>query len=1129
MIDAVLLAFSGVSSTTPSKAPCGRALCKMFLNSLLCLAVLLASPVWAQVATGDILGTVVDASGAVVSGASVRVENSGTHEVRTSTTKASGEFVFSSLQPGTYVVTIRTPSFKTFSTSNVVVLASDRVRVNASLTPGAIDERVEVTASPSALQTDSTTVGNTITEKTLVDAPLIGRNYISLVQVQAGVNAGSPTSFGSGENLTDRRLTSSISANGQQEFYNNNLVDGLDNNTRSVGLVILRPSVEAIAEVRTDINLYNAEVGRTGGAVINVITKSGDNQVHGSAYEFFRNDITDARNFFTPTFLHKPEQRQNQFGGSISGPIKRDKTFFFGDYEGFRQINGNNTVYITTVPTAAEEATPGYLGDIINPFTRTPLANIPTASIDPTSLAYFKLFPAPNLPGTANNFIYNPSASLYQNIGDVRIDHHFSQNDTLFARYSYNRDIAFNPPGFPSVGGVGTSGMLQGVGGDDIYAHNGQLGYTHIFTPQLLMELKAGYDLFSDFATPINNGQNLNNGGPYNIPNANVCPIPVCSGLASVYVIGYGLLGDSLAAPASIIEHNTQFTGSLTYTHGKQTLKMGGGLIRRNFTFQGNIYAKGIAEFLPTVVTPSAANPTGTFQPSLQHFFAGAPYVSVRSLFTSRPYDRTWEPSGYFQDDWRATSHLTLNLGVRYDVFTKLNQKGNNFSNFDLSSLSIIESANGGIQNDYHDVSPRFGFDADLGHGRVLRGGFGLSFFPGNSNSSLVLSNPPIGFTSGNVFNVTPLSKTGVPAVTIQSTATASLSGSLISEPLSQPDSYLEQFNLLFQQEYRGTVFTVGYVGELGRRLVDQIPNADIPAPNGPYPGNVAGAAPPLVYAAQLPKVNTINYYGPFGASSYNSVQFSADRRISHGLTANLNYTLSHNLDDLIEVFDGDSQSIYGFGDLPSKIGSYDYGNSDLDLRSRFAGYFSYDLPFGKNGSHFYKSALGGFRFNGLGFWQTGSAFTVTSSVTQASGLATINLPTVTIDRPNVVGTPTKTGGIGSNNTFFNINAFAQQPYGTAGNERRNQLFGPDYRRGDLSLFKTIPIHERLNLELRAECVNFTNTPNFAKPITTLTAYNPTNAAGVNTASAASGFGQVTSTLFGTTGRQFQFAGRFSF
>ncbi len=1072
---------------------------------LVCLLFLFALPAVAQVATGDVLGTVADSSGAMLPGASVRLENTGTHEVRTFTTRGGGEYVFTALQPGTYSVTVTSPNFSRYTTSGIVLSASDRIRVDARLEAGSVDQSVEVTATPSSLQTDNTTVGSTITEKTLVDAPVNGRNYFGIIQVQAGINAGFYGSLGNGSQQADRRLTSSISANGQPETFNNNLVDGLDNNGRASGLVELRPSVEAIAEIRTDINLYNAEVGRTGGAVINVITRSGTNKIHGSVFEFFRNDVTDARNFFSKaaTLPRKPELRQNQYGGSLSGPIFRDKTFFAVDYEGFRRIDGNNTVSLVTVPTAVEEATPGYLGDLGGP-------TIPTASIDPTALAYFKLFPTPNLPGAANNFLSDPSASLYTSTGDLRVDHHFSPNDSLFGRYSYNSTSAFIPNPFPSVNGVGAGGLISGTGNDTVTVHNGQFGYTHIFTPSLVMELKAGYTYFDVFATAPNFGNNLNNTAPYLIPNANQCNN--CSGLAPISISGYASLGDPIALPTMDIEHTTQFAGSLTYTHGRNTFKAGGALIRRNISFSTPVYNKGLFVF-------ASATP----QLSLASFFRGAPFVESRQALLIKPYDRTWEPSGFFQDDWRVNDHLTLNLGVRYDVFAKPNEKYGNFANFDLKSLTLIDNATGGITTEFHNVAPRIGFDATIAPGTVLRGGFGLTYFPGDTNNSFFLNNPPIGFSTGNIVVTTPISTAGAAPVVAQPTSSSSLFGSLISKPLHETDSYLEQFNLLLQKEYRGTVVSLGYVGELGRHLFNEVPNADVPAPAGPGAGT---SAPALLYAAQLPRVTTISYFADFGVSSYNSMQVSVERRITHGLTANFNYTYSHTLDDVLETFSGDGSAFAGFGLLPGQIGTYDYGNSPLDLQSRFAGFFSYDMPFGKSGSRLYKGFASGFRLNGLGFWQTGSPFTVTSTVTLPDRLATINLPTVTTDKPNVIASITSNGSL---NQFFNIGSFAQQAYGTAGNERRGNLFGPDLRRGDLSLFKTVPLREGVQLELRAECFNITNTPNFAKPNATITAYAGTNPAGGNVALPSGGFGSITSTAFGYSGRQFQFAGRFSF
>ena len=1086
---------------------------RLFAIFLMCCTL----PILAQVATGDILGTVKDGMGSVVPGATVRLENVGTHETRTFKANASGEYTFTALQPGTYALTVSSPSFKTFAANGVVLAAADRVRLDASLQAGSVGETIEVTATPTSLQTDTSTVGSTITEKTLVDAPLNGRNYVGLVQVQAGVNAGSPTSLLSGNNVVDRRLSSSVSANGQQEIYNNNQVDGLDNNSRATGVPMLRPSVEAIGTIRTDINLYTAVDGRTGGAVIDVISKAGENKFHGSLYEFFRNDITDTRSFFAvPSIIpRKPELRQNQYGASLSGPIFHDRTFFFVDYEGLRRIDATNFVYTATVPTLAEEQTPGYLADITNPFTKTAAANLPATSLDPTGLAYFKLYPAPNLPGASNNYRSNPSSSLFSSLGDVRIDHHFSAKDTLFGRYSYNRTTASIPSPFPTVNGVSAGGVLAAPlpGNSVTITHNGQFGYTHIFTPNLLLELRTGYTYFDLTSVPLNFGQNLNDQAPYRIPNANECNS--CSGLATVNVVGYGALGDSIAQPVFDFEHSTQFSGALTYTRGRQTFRAGASLVHRNFSFQLPIYPKGLFTFAPT-----ATAATGTYIPSLQKLLLGTSYIGVRQAYNEKFYDRVNEPSAFFQDDWRVSDKLTLNMGLRYDVYGKPYEKNGNFANFNLATFTLIDNATGGIQNTYHDVSPRFGFDATIAPGFVLRGGFGLTFFPADSNSTLVLNDPPVGFNLGSTLYTTPISTTGIAPVVAQSTATASLSGALIAKPLNETDSYIEQFNLLTQKEYRGTVLTIGYVGGLGRHIFDNIPNADLPAPTGPVPAGTP--APPVLYKSQLPGVNTINYYANFGVSSYNSLQVSLERRISKGLTANVNYTHAHELDDVLQAFDGDGTAPNGFGLQPGAVGTADYGNSPLDVRDRFAGFFTYDIPSGKT-SGFTKALLGGFRLNGLGFWQIGAPFSVISTVTQGSAsLATINLPTVTGDRPNVVG-PYKAGG--PLTSYFNVSAFAQQPLGTAGNEHRNQVFGPNLRRGDLSLFKTVPVHDTVRLELRAECFNITNTPNFAQPNSTITSY----AGPGNTATNAGGFGTITSTAFGFAGRQFQFAGRINF
>lgn len=287
----------------------------------------------AQVVTADVIGNVTDPSGAAIPGANIAIESLDTHQKRSTISGSDGAYALTALQPGNYKLTVTENGFKTYSANNIAVAGGDRARVDAFLQIGDSTEQITVSADISAMQTASTNVGTTIVGQSMQDLPINGRNYMAMVQVAAGVNAGSPNALAAGSRLDDRRPTSAISANGQPEFANNQLVDGLDNSSRWNSTVELRPPVEAIQEVRTDVNTYNAEVGHTTGASVNILTKSGSDQFHGSAFEFFRNDITDARNFFASpsTLPHKPELRQNQFGGSIGGPIKKDKTFFFGD------------------------------------------------------------------------------------------------------------------------------------------------------------------------------------------------------------------------------------------------------------------------------------------------------------------------------------------------------------------------------------------------------------------------------------------------------------------------------------------------------------------------------------------------------------------------------------------------------------------------------------------------------------------------------------------------------------------------------------------------------------------------------------------------------------------------------
>lgn len=1073
--------------------------------SVLCLS--LSPSAMAQVATGDVLGSVTDSSGATIPNATVRIENAGTHVLRETKSGDNGAYTFTQLQPGTYSLTVTQGGFKTFSNPSLVLVAGDRARVDAALAIGGSNETVEVTTQPSALQTDSTNVGSTVEAKAISDLPLNGRNVYGLVQVAPGVNAGAPNSLTSGTRPDDRRQSSSVSANGQYELVNNNLIDGLDNNERFKGLILLRPSVEAIQTVRVDTNTYTAEVGRTAGASITILTKSGTDQFHGSLYEFFRNDVTDARNYFARTNVlpRKPELRQNQFGGSIGGPILKGRTFFFADLEEFRQVDATGTVYTSTVPTLYEQQHPGDLSDVGGPVTR---------AIDPTALAYFKLYPAPNQPGSSflsgtsvpqNNYLYNPARIQNTTLGDLRLDHHFSDSDTLFGRYSYNKVNTFVPGQLPSVGSVGPGGQAGTYPGlSEITTHNGQLGYTHAFTPNLLMELRTGYTLFLDHVNQLNAGANLNMGTAFSIPNANGCL--GCDGLAPVTPGGgWAGLGDATFLPILLNESAYQYSGGLTWVHKNHTIKTGDALIRRLVSNLQQNYGKPAISFNGT--TP---------QQALSRFFVGQPFNYQRQGLTRRPHVRTWEESAFIQDDWRVLPSLTLNMGVRYDIFTAPDEKDGFFSNLDLNTASLVVSKTGGVRTNYANFAPRFGFAETLAPNLVLRGGFGMTFYANDVQNAFYLQNPPYAFATGTLTSTTPMSA-GVVAFP-SAVSTTNLSGAVWSKPFSYKSAYVEQFNLLVQRDFKGNVATVGYVGELGRHLNAQIPNYNLPVPSG------SATVPALRYATQLPNVNTIQYFGSFAVSNYHSLQTSFERRLSHGLTLNANYTLAHAMDNTNnQGTEGDG----GYGLQPALISTYDYGNSTLDVRHRVAVTANYAIPF-HGSNRMAKWALGNWQVNTLAFWQTGTPFAITSNVTQ-NGRAYINLPTVTSDRPDRIGNPFLSNP-NATTGFLNPAAFARQVLGTAGNAGRNIIHGPHQRRADLSLFKTFPIRDALAMQFRAECFNISNTPNFAQPGGAITSYAATpDANGRYVATNTGNFGVSTSTAAGSAARQFQFAAKITF
>src|SRR5690349_7279195 len=675
------------------------------------MCVLLASAAHAQVTTADILGRVTDSSGAVLPGASITVVNSATRDTRTLNSSETGDYVFNLLPIGTYTVTIELQGFST-QMRTVTVSSGDRARVDAKMSLGTVSENIQVTAEAAPLQTDSSTVGTLFNAKAVQDLPIAGRNIIRLVQMIPGANEGAVSSTANGTRPDDRRQTSSVSVNGNGDTLNNQLVDGVDNNERAIGTVGVRPSIDAIAEVKVQTNLYSADVGRTQGGVINILTKSGTNGFQGTAYEFARSDRFDSQEFFAK---QRPVLKQNQFGGSLGGPIKTDKTFFFVDYEGFRNRQG--VANLLTLPTARmragdfSELSTQIYDPTASPRVAFPGNVIPGNRLDPIAARLVALYPLPNLPGLANNYASTTIRTQNLDTTDFRVDHRFNGNNSLFARYSYNRVNTFTPGACPIVNGIDPNCIVGGIaaggafpGPNHTTASNVVASYVRVFNPSLIGEFKGAYNHPDINSLPANYGKNL--GTQFGIPNTNFDA--KTSGMPLMSTTGYALIGDAQAVPLNTKDKTQQYAASLTKNAGSHSIKMGGGVILRQFSVIQSISPVGVFTF-DTLLTN---NGTGAGGNSIASLLLGYPSTVVRALNPFEPKYHTNEPSLYMQDDWRTRSWLTLNLGLRYDVFTPFTEEGNHLSNFDPATKQmLVAGANGvsktaGVKTDYTNVAP---------------------------------------------------------------------------------------------------------------------------------------------------------------------------------------------------------------------------------------------------------------------------------------------------------------------------------------------------------------------------------------------------------------------------------------
>jgi hypothetical protein len=1120
------------------------------LAILLCGILLMTSAVKAQVLTGDILGTVTDKAGAVLPNATVTVTNKGTNEVHVVRTTDAGEFTVTLLPVGDYSVKVEAAGFKVYTVASIPLSGGDRARVSARLEVGQATETIEVTSVAPALQTDTSSIQQTVAGAAVQDLPLNGRNFISLATLAPGATQGGPNAMSGGTRPDDRRQSSAISVNGQFETMNNYLIDGMDNNDRYIATIGVRPSVDAMQEFSVKTNLYSAEITRTAGGVINIITKSGTNQFHGTAFEFLRNDIADASsnyNFTGGKPLRKGEYRQNQFGASIGGPIKKDKAFAFGDYEDLRIIQGVAFTGLQ-VPDSLERT--GNFSElstpIMDPTTGSQFSGniIPPSRIDQTIKNLVALIPPAtnNIPGP--NYQNNVNRTQYQTTYDIRVDDQISSKDTIFGRYSFNNVNTFTPNAFPAVGGILGGGCYCATGNGFTInptgsfsgpaqqrSQNVQINYSHIFTPNLVFNARAGYLRYALQSLPDNALGAPNAANTMGIPNADIAGNKYAIGLPLMVLFPYASLGDQEFVPELVYDDAYQENDDIHYTKGAHTFAAGFAAIRRYVYLNQSSQPKGFWAFNST---PPSGYTTGT-NDTFAAFLLDLPVTFSRNiqLVTFGSISDEW--GSYIQDDWRVTHSLTLNLGGRWDIFMPFSARHGLMSEWNpvTNSLAIPgvtpnvnDRAN--IQPDYHDFAPRIGFAETILPGLVVRGGYGISYYEGLVSTAPYGENVPYYFSTttncGNNAVKCPTVTQGPPivpsSVNYALAQNTNLNGTITAINPTIRNPYVQQWSLNLQKDFSGNVVGLGYVGNVGHGLPQGINqnlgvNPSFGGPTVPRPLSAAGVfnivgtpGYPTAGGYNQPNI-TLNENS--GYSNYNAMQLTVDRRTQRGLTINAQYTFAKGMSNA-----GSTQSIGGNGGLQwlANRGKFDYGRTGLDVRQHVAVLANYELPLGNS-----LTGLAGYVAKG---WQVNTVIQFSSGLplTVINPSNRLGISGGGADRPNQIAKVTYPHTL---KRWFNPADFQLNPIGFPGNTQVYDVQGPHFRSWDLSIMKLFPVGEHDNLQFRMEGFNILNMPNFLNPNGTI---------------GSASFSPTDSTTWGTLGtitglagppRQFQAALKFIF
>jgi hypothetical protein len=1072
---------------------------------LLVLVALMSLRCEAQATSAEISGSVTDASGAVLPGVTVTAMNVETNTVQSTKSESNGDYVLTNLRPGNYTLTAEAVGFSKLVQTGLHLQVNQQVRLDLALKVGQASQTVEVTARAPLLEGESSSIGTVVNQQMVNQLPLNGRNFTQLATLSPGVTGVGSSASGtiqSGTRPDDKRPGSEIFSNGNREGDNNFLFDGVDDNERLTLSVVLRPAVEAVREFKIQTNLYSADIGRNSGAVIDVISKSGTNQLHGSAFEFIRNSAVDSRTYFNKAGTAFPSLKLNQFGGSFGGPIViphvyngRNKTFFFVDYEGSRRStqaflqgnvptirmrNGDFGETATIYDPTTTRPNPSVAGG----FIRTPFANniIPVGRRDPIAMKMLNAYPLPTGPGRINNYSSSQSIITNSDSGDVRVDEQMTDKDIFFARYSIQKSLNISPSTYPvtNIPGISTPVHLSDeasfAGSSTAPVQHVATSYVRIFTPTLANDFRFGFSRYRLDYVPVDFVTGGGLGNQLGVPNANVTPreqnLPIFS--PSTY-LG---IGQTRSLPLYRRENTFQELDNLTWTHNSHTLKVGGDFRRRQLTiYQTN---QGNGRFNFSAALTDSRNPAGTGGDSVASMMLGLPSLIAHDYTFPFPGIRLNEYGFYAADDWRMTKKLTVNYGIRWDYFSPPSEAHDQWSNFNpVTGKMDISHRNGiGLTADVlpwkKGFGPRVGFAYKVYDSTVIRGGVGLFYNASGSESvnMRLARNVPFGLTiSNSQSDITPggTISQGFPAApTVDYSQADHPSGAQSSVDPNFRPGYAEQFNLGIEQEFAplDMVLKIVGVGNLGRALY--LPyNA-----NQAIPGLTALNTRRPLYGVNS-ALSDVTYATSKGSANYYALQVTLDKRISHGVNFLMGYAWAHSIDNVPLEFGGGAA-----GSTPQdpRFLAAERSNSIIDQRQRLTLSYLWLLPFGK-GREFMNTGgpldwvLGGWQTNGIFFTQTGLYFSPV--------LATSTTNTGTGSRPNQNGPVTYPKTLAN---WFSPSAFtipAQYTYGNAG---RNSLIGPGRTNFDMSLLKSFPVHEQMLFQFRFEAFNIFNHPQFGYP-----------------------------------------------